>query len=123
MYSVDEGKRSYHDYKLLKIAPDDAQAEDIITIDGIDYVLVDSVESLKYKVSDGVSDLVAWISIPLNAEGTIEIPGPINRIDNPDRIKRYLILFATHDGGNHLPEEIEYVISKKVGIDSSTTPL
>ena len=103
---VDEGKTSYHAYSLLKK-------------DGV--TPVESVEALKYKVSDGTSDLVGWINLPLEATGEIEVPGPINRITAGNQ-KRYLTLFAVHDGGDHLPQELEYVIRAQKGITPETDP-
>jgi len=103
---VGEGKSSSHPYSLL-----DA-----------DGVTVESVEALKYKVSDGVTDLVPWTNLPLTGIGTIEVPGPVNRISSAKLNKRYLTIFAVHDGGRHLPEEIVYLINPLVGIDHDTVP-
>lgn len=107
MDTVKEGKSSYHTYKLLE--------EDGVT-------LVHSVELLKYKVSDGVDDLIAWTTLPLNNNGTIIVPGLVNRIGDSGRTMRYLTLFAIHDGGKHLPEETKYKILNQIGITSTTVP-
>jgi len=107
MDTVKEGKASYHEYRLL--------AEDGET-------LVHFIEDLKYKVSDGVDDLIEWTDLPHDNPGTIIVPGPINRIGDSGRSMRYLTLFAIHDEGNHLPEEVKYKILDQVGITSTTTP-
>ena len=101
-----EGKASSHPYSLL-----DA-----------DGIAVESVELLKYKVSDGITDLVPWTNLPLTGSGIIEIPGPVNRISSARLNKRYLTIFAVHDGGRHLPEEIIYYIKDNIGITPETEP-
>ncbi len=108
MDTVKEGKASYHSYRLLQ--------EDRIT-------LIHSVEALRYKVSDGVDDLIEWTDLPLDNTGTITVPGPVNRIGESGRRDRYLTLFAVHDTGKHLPEEVYYRVLDQKGISSETIPL
>ncbi|MEE9573506.1 MAG: hypothetical protein V3W20_10690 [Candidatus Neomarinimicrobiota bacterium] len=123
MDSFTEGKTSYHDYSLYKIAPDDADPGDIVTINDIDYVLVDSVEGLKYALLDkngGV--IVDWTNIDLLVEGQIVVPGPKNRISRPDLHERFLTILAVHNGGEQITEEIEYDLISSIGITPTTEP-
>ncbi len=106
---VDEGKDSEHAYQL-------------VGVDGVTPVA--SVEALKYRVIDGVDVLIDWQVLSTSATtGTITIPGSINRVGVGNRKKRYLILFAVHDGGKHLPQVFEYEIKEQVGITPETVPM
>lgn len=105
--TVDEGKDSSHDYELLDVDGDP----------------ISVAESLRYHLSDGTDTLIDWTTIsPPAGTGTIEISGIFNRISSPGKTQRFLTLYAIHNGGKNLPQEIEYEIVPAVGIIPTTPP-
>ena len=104
---VNEGSASYHSYVFT--------GEDGVTP-------VEFLEHLWFKVTDGIDELIPRTRLPRDSVGTITVPGPVNRLSIPSRRLRYIMLFAVHNGGDHLTKEIRYVIKDLQTITPNTEP-
>ena len=69
-------------------------------------------------MTDGIDELIPRTRLPVDSVGTITVPGPVNRLSIPSRRLRYIMLFAVHNGGDHLTKEIRYVIQRFANYNS-----
>ena len=79
--------------------------------------LLENIVSIKYKVSDKDSDILAWTSIiPPNPSGTINIPGVNNIIASLSRKEREIALYAIYAGSKVATGKANYTITEITGV-------
>lgn len=83
---------------------------------------LETIASIKYKLSDKDSELIAWTAItPADASGTINIPGVNNIISAPTRKDRELALYVVYSGSKVATWKIDYTITDIIGV-TTTSP-
>jgi hypothetical protein len=101
---VNEGSTSHYDYAFTK---EDGETP------------IDTVTLFKYKITDGVIDVLDWTDLNLiEVSGTITIPGELNRILH-NRNTRYILFYIIADG-EVITFEDSYTITdlKSIKIDT-----
>jgi hypothetical protein len=68
---------------------------------------------LRYRVTDGVTDIVPWATLS-NVATSVEVSATANTIGTGGN-KRYLTVEATHNGGDKITSEIAYTLTDLKG--------